>query len=107
MPHRYNETVALARQHSPDAMKTLIDRLKDPDGRVAIVAANSVLERAFGRPKEVRPEELVQQEARIDLSKLSREELDVLVRLVDRGGLQPPETLSELQIEGSAQPDPN
>jgi hypothetical protein len=101
---KYSETLALARQASPEAMKTLIARLHDEDGRVAILAAVSVLERAFGRVKEMRTEEL-QSEARVDLSKLSREELDVLVALVDRGGLQPPETPSELQIE--AQPDPN
>ena len=42
-PSRYVETVALARSHSIEAVQTLAQRLHDPDGRIAVVAANSLL----------------------------------------------------------------
>jgi hypothetical protein len=100
-PHRYTETLQLARKASPAAMRTLIERMGDADSRVSVMAASLVLERAWGKPREAEPEE--REDARIDLSKLSRAELDVLVKLVDRGGLQPPKTPLELQIEASAQ----
>jgi hypothetical protein len=83
---RYSETVALARAASPAAMKCLIERMSDSDGRIAVVAANSVLERAFGKTKEMKPEERVQ--ASIDLSTLSDTELRVLVDLVLSGRLR-------------------
>ena len=98
---RYTETLHLARAASPEAMQTLISRLHDPDGRIAVVAANSILERAWGRVKEQKPEEVRQQV--IDLSKLSNEELALLMKLVESGRLQPvPESPTE--IDGEAQP---
>jgi hypothetical protein len=83
---RYGETLALARAASPDAMRALIARLHDPDGRIVVVAANSILERAWGKVKEARPEEVKQ--AQIDLSALSGAELQVLMRLVESGRLR-------------------
>jgi hypothetical protein len=78
--NRYAETLALARQHSADAMRTLIARLGDADGRVAVTAANLILERAFGRVREQRTEE--PQPMQLDLSSLSGDELQILIRLV-------------------------
>jgi hypothetical protein len=85
-PNKYIETLHLARKASPDAMRTLIQRLNDPDGRVAIVAASHILERAWGRVKEQTPEEVEQQA--IDLSGLSSEELAVMTKLVISGRLR-------------------
>jgi hypothetical protein len=85
-PSRYIETQMYARQHSLEAMQTLVERLRDPDGRVAVVAANSLLERAWGKVREVHPEEA--QHAHIDLTALSSEELALLVRLVESGRLR-------------------
>lgn len=85
-PSHYNETVALARQASPDAIRVLIERLHDPDGRIAVVAANSILERAFGKVREMKVEE--QPQAHIDLSTLTNAELALLVGLVQSGRLQ-------------------
>jgi hypothetical protein len=84
-PSLYVETMRIARQHSPQAIQTLIERMKDADGRIAVVAANSVLERAFGKPREMKPEE---QQAHIDLSSLSGPELQLLLRLVESGRLR-------------------
>jgi hypothetical protein len=47
------------------------------------VAANSILERGFGKPREQNPEEL--QQAQIDLSTLTSAELALLMKLVDSG----------------------
>jgi hypothetical protein len=42
----------LARQAAPDAVRRLIELMRSEDERVASVACNAVLERAFGKPKE-------------------------------------------------------
>ena len=86
LPSRYSETQALARSHSIEAVQTLAERLRDPDGRIAVVAANSLLERAWGKVREAKPEENVQ--ASIDLSGLTAEELAIMVRLVQSGRLK-------------------
>jgi hypothetical protein len=101
---RYSETLALARAHSPDAMQTLIQRLKDPDGRIAVVAANSILERAFGRVREAKPEDQAV-EQHVDLTQLTAAELAILVKLADSGRLGTAPIEAPPQIEGSAEPD--
>ena len=83
---RYSETLALARENSPAAMRTLISRLQDPDGRIAVVAANSLLERAWGKVREMKPEE--RQQMSIDLSALSAAELKILMDLAVSGRLR-------------------
>ena len=84
-PSRYTETLQIAREASPEAMRVLVQRLHDLDGRVAVVAAERLLERAWGKVREMKPEE--QPQARIDLSKLSNAELGVLMKLVTSGRL--------------------
>jgi hypothetical protein len=44
----YRETVQLARQHSVAAMQKLIEKMDSPDERVALIAQQAVLERAWG-----------------------------------------------------------
>lgn len=102
-PANYVETLHLARKASPDAMRTLIKCLNDPDSRTAVVAANSILERAWGKSKEMKPEE--QEQARIDLSKLSDAELAVLLGLVQSGRLQTADDsgAAPTEIEGRAE----
>ena len=100
--HRYNETVALARQHSLDAVRALIRLLNDADGRIVSVAACALLDRGWGRV--TREAALDQpQEAVLDLSALSDRELQILVDLCDSGRLRAVEPKSApLQIEESA-----
>jgi hypothetical protein len=98
------QTLALARAAAPDAMQTLIRCLNDPDSRTSVVAANSILERVFGKPREQPPEE--RHEASIDLSALSGSELGILLRLIESGRLRPtPDALppAEAEIEGVVQ----
>jgi hypothetical protein len=47
----YGETVKLAHQAAPDAIRRLIELMRSEDERVAAVACNSILDRAFGKPK--------------------------------------------------------
>jgi hypothetical protein len=84
-PSTYVETLRLARKHSPDAMRTLIRNLSHEDGRISTMSASLILERAFGKPREMKPEE--QREVRIDLSQLTKAELDILLGLAQSGRL--------------------
>jgi hypothetical protein len=108
-PSRYTETLQIAREASPEAMRVLVERLRDSDGRVAVVAAERLLERAWGKVREMKPEE--QQKARIDLSRLTNAELGVLLRLVESGrlvaALDAPVTSggADQVIEGEVSPD--
>jgi hypothetical protein len=47
----YGQAMKLARQAAPDAVRRLIELMDSEDERVAAVAANSILDRAFGKPK--------------------------------------------------------
>ena len=49
----YREVLQLARQASPDAMRKLIGLMDDSDSRVALMACDKVLERAWGKVKDV------------------------------------------------------
>jgi hypothetical protein len=51
----YGEAVSLARQAAPAAVRRLIELMASEDERVASVAANAILDRAFGRPREFDP----------------------------------------------------
>jgi hypothetical protein len=107
-PHALTETLQAARKASPAAIATLVRHLDHPDGRVAVTAANLLLERAWGRPRE-QPAEERETAQEIDLSGLTDGELAVLVRLVQSGRLRPVPT-GELPadtmptIEGQAGP---
>jgi hypothetical protein len=93
-PHSLTETLQAARKASPRAIATLIRHLDNPDGRVAVTAANLLLERGWGRPKE-QPQEEAEQQMQLDLSMLSDQEVAILVRLVESNrwrGLPAPAT---------------
>jgi hypothetical protein len=51
----YHEVVKMAREASPRAIARLQELMESDDERVAAVACNSLLERAFGKPKEFDP----------------------------------------------------
>ncbi len=65
-----------ARELSLSALNKLGELIESPDERVAIIAANSVLDRAFGKPKEQKTED--NQSPRPDLSSLAPHELAAL-----------------------------
>lgn len=51
-PKAEREVVDLAREASPRAIGRLVELIENRDPRVAIAAANSVLDRAFGKPTQ-------------------------------------------------------
>ncbi len=89
-PTSFRETLALARKHSPEAMMTLVNNLRHEDGRISTMSASLILERAWGKPREMKPEE--HQQVHIDVTQLSAEELSILVRLAQSGRLKPVES---------------
>ncbi|OJY77507.1 MAG: hypothetical protein BGP12_03010 [Rhodospirillales bacterium 70-18] len=60
-PNAVREALRLAREASPDAMRTLIAMMTDPseDSRARIVAATHILDRAMGKPKEPPPDDKI------------------------------------------------
>jgi hypothetical protein len=98
-PAEYSATLSLARKSSVEAMNCLIRHLHHEDARIAVVAANSILERAWGKPREQKPEE--QYQASIDLSALTDGELALLLKLVESGRLRAaPDAVPGTEIEG-------
>jgi hypothetical protein len=47
----FGECQAMAREASPEAMRRLIELIDSGDERVALMAADKVLERAWGKPR--------------------------------------------------------
>ena len=78
---QYQETIQLARQHSVAAMEKLIALMDSADDRVALVAQQAVLERAWGKPKEFDPND-EKPPIRVDLSKLSLAKKKEMLELV-------------------------
>ena len=68
----------LARQAAPDAMRRLIELMRSEDERVASVACNAVLERAWGKPKLYDPAAEPKPKRRFDPSKYTLAELEVI-----------------------------
>lgn len=51
-PKIAGEIKALARQHGPEAFRRVLELLKSDDERVAFVAAQEILNRAYGKPTQ-------------------------------------------------------
>lgn len=49
-PKENNEVKALARANAPQAMQKLIDIMTNGEPKLALQAANAVLDRAYGKP---------------------------------------------------------
>src|ERR1700689_1063504 len=62
----YGEVNKLARQFSVRAMERLGELMESQDERVATVACNSVLDRAYGKPEVRQPEPVDDFEARLE-----------------------------------------
>lgn len=84
----YLQCQQLAREHSVEAVQRLVElmRSKDDD-RVAFMAVSALLDRAWGKPKEMKPEETNTQTA-VDLSKLSDEHKRLLLEMFRSGVLK-------------------
>jgi len=76
----YGEAVSLARHAAPAAVRRLIELMHSDDERVALVASNSILDRALGKPRPA-PETGENDEiARLSDAELSQRLVAYLVR---------------------------
>jgi hypothetical protein len=90
----FAEYQRLARQASLEAMRRLIELIGSSDERVALMAADKVLERAWGKPK-------VQEEDESPFQNMTREERNrrVLELLAFAATLEVPEGIAVEEIE--------
>jgi len=51
-PKKQHDITELAREGSVEAIKKLVKLVQSDDDKIALAAANAVLDRAFGKPKE-------------------------------------------------------
>lgn len=72
----WQECQRIARENSPEAMRRLVELTQSSDERVAIMASEKVLERAWGKVKESKEE--APQAPKLDLSGMSREKVALL-----------------------------
>jgi hypothetical protein len=108
-PREIQEIVDLARTNSVDAVNTLARIMRDPDAphQAQIAAANSMLDRAFGKPKET-----VDLTGKLTLEALvlaSMRQRDADPNLVDAAvqpvaGAVPAPSLSSMVADSYAQP---
>ena len=97
----------LCREASPDAARRLIELIQSEDERVALMAADKVFERAWGKPKEYDPNaEAPKKPPPFDPSLYTTDELrqmqKVMKMIAVRQGLIPPdEEAVELAVQES------
>lgn len=78
-PSLYLECRQLSRDYSTRAIERLTEIAESRDERVAAVACQILLDRAWGKPKETAP---IEESARPDLSNLSDKDLVTLRKLL-------------------------
>ena len=85
------DAVALLREATPEAVQTLIEKMRSTDERVSTVAAEQILNRSLGRPGEM-PQGDEDTGGMPDMAHLTAGErlelanaLDVVMRLTGRG----------------------
>ena len=92
----------LCREASPDAARRLIELIQSEDERVALMAADKVFERAWGRPRDYDPDKEAPKKAPpFDPSLYTTEELRdmqrVMLMMARRQGLIPPEDVEAVE----------
>jgi hypothetical protein len=70
----YHETVSIARSNAPAAMRRLVELSQSDDERIAFVAANAIVERAWGKAAPFNPADN-RVKPSFDLSRLSLTQL--------------------------------
>jgi hypothetical protein len=85
----FHEAQRICREASPQAARRMVELMNSDDPRVALLAADKVLERAWGKPKEV-PEEAMLDPAAAEQAAQARAEVIALLQ-----GLARAEPLTE------------
>ncbi len=86
----YGEAVRLARRNSVRAISRLVELMEADDERVAAVACNAVWEKAWGKRDPASVDEATGS-MRLDLKRLSVEQLTLLVQVMQLGAVVPAE----------------
>src|SRR5690242_15376580 len=75
----YFEALRLAREAGPEAIRKLIELMRtSKDERVVAVACNSLLDRGYGKPRDINPDEL-REGPTVDISRLTEEQKQALL----------------------------
>ena len=90
----------LCREASPDAARRLIELIQSEDERVALMAADKVFERAWGKAKDYDPDKEAPKRAPpFDPSLYTTDELrrmqEVMLMIAQRQGMMPPEEMEQ------------
>lgn len=80
----YIEAQRICRDASPQAALRMVELMGDPDTRVAYMATNMILERAWGKPREYDPATDPENQVRIDVRRLTDEERGTLRKLMQQ-----------------------
>jgi hypothetical protein len=96
----YGVAIKLAKQAAPYAINRLIELMDSQDERVAAVACNSVLDRAFGKPGPVKEEK---DEFKARLENMTREErLALMQTMLERVGQYLPPTPKQRRLSSQS-----
>ena len=90
----------LCREASPDAARRLIELIQSEDERVALMAADKVFERAWGKAKDYDPDKEAPKRAPpFDPSLYTTDQLrrmqEVMLMIAQRQGMMPPEDMEQ------------
>lgn len=83
-PARYAELIAVAREHSGRALARLAELMESADERVATVAAQTMLERAWGKAREFPDAPPVERGKVPDLRRLTLKEQGIFTNLLEK-----------------------
>jgi hypothetical protein len=78
----YLEAMRICREASPEAARKMVALMDSDDPRVAYMATNAVLERAWGKPREYDPSADPDSKIKMDASRLTPEQRAQLRALV-------------------------
>lgn len=87
-PARYADLIAAAREHSGRALARLAELMESDDERVATVAAQTMLERAWGKAREFPDAPPVAPGRMPDLRRLTLKEQGIFTSLLDKASTE-------------------
>jgi hypothetical protein len=79
----------MCQKRSPESVRNLIRLEASDDDRVSLMASEKILTWAFGAPKQMDAKDLERVRMVLDLSKLSPEEVELLLKITRSGAVRP------------------
>jgi hypothetical protein len=76
----YFEALSLAREAGPEAIRKLIELMRtSKDERVVAVACNALLDRGFGKPRDISPADELREGPTVDVNRLTEAQKQALL----------------------------